>query len=107
VGTASSAQLKVLLSGVELPAEKPALLEYAVRQRAEPQLIDALQALPSREYESLDEVAEELVRVQPSQAPVAPRSPREESGEPPGGDAYTDLHPDTGQVRDLDKASEG
>ena len=106
MGTASSAQLKVLLSGVELPAEKPALLEYAVRQRAEPQLIDALQSLPSREYESLDEVAEAFVRVQPARVPAVPGPPREESGEPPGGDAYTDLHPNTGQVRDLDKAPE-
>jgi hypothetical protein len=62
MGTASSAQLKVLLIGVELPAEKPALLEYAVRQRAEPQLIDALQSLPQREYSSVDEVVEELLR---------------------------------------------
>jgi hypothetical protein len=62
MGTASSAQLKVLLMGVELPAEKPALLEYAVRQRAEPQLIDALQSLPQREYASVDEVVEELLR---------------------------------------------
>jgi hypothetical protein len=62
MGTASSAQLKVLLVGVELPAEKPALLEYAVRQRAEPHLIDALQSLPSREYASVDEVLEELLR---------------------------------------------
>jgi hypothetical protein len=62
MGTASSAQLKVLLVGVELPAEKPALLEYAVRQRAEPQLIDALRALPPRKYASVDEVVEALLR---------------------------------------------
>ncbi|MDX6441474.1 MAG: hypothetical protein QOE43_1203 [Gaiellaceae bacterium] len=62
MGTASSAQLKVLLVGVELPAEKPALLEYAVRQRAEPQLIDALRSLPARAYASVDEVVEELLR---------------------------------------------
>jgi hypothetical protein len=62
MGTASSAQLKVLLLGIELPAEKPALLEYAVRQRAEPHFIDALQSLPEREYASLDEVVEELLR---------------------------------------------
>jgi hypothetical protein len=63
VGTASSAQLKVLLVGIELPAEKPALLEYAVRKRAEPQFIDALQSLPERTYASVDEVVEELLRV--------------------------------------------
>lgn len=63
MGTASSAQLKVLLVGIELPAEKPALLEYAVRKRAEPQFIDALQSLPERTYASVDEVVEELLRV--------------------------------------------
>jgi Protein of unknown function (DUF2795) len=62
VGIAPSALLKVLLVGIELPAEKPALLEYAVRQRAEPHLIDALQSLPPREYASVDEVVEELQR---------------------------------------------
>ena len=62
MGTASSAQLKVLLVGIDLPAEKPALLEYAVQQRAEPQVIDALQSLPEREYASVDEVVEELLR---------------------------------------------
>ena len=62
MGIAPSALLKVLLVGIELPAEKPALLEYAVRQRAEPHLIDALQSLPPREYRSVDEVVEELQR---------------------------------------------
>ena len=62
MGIAPSALLKVLLVGIELPAEKPALLEYAVRQRAEPHLIDALQSLPPREYASVDEVVEELQR---------------------------------------------
>ena len=62
MGTASSAQVKTLLVGVELPAEKPALLEYAVRQRAEPQFLDALKSLPEREYASVDEVVEALQR---------------------------------------------
>ena len=62
MGSASSAQLKVLLVGVELPAEKPALLEYAVRQRAEPQFLEALKSLPEREYASVDEVVEALQR---------------------------------------------
>jgi hypothetical protein len=58
-------QVKTLLVGIPLPAEKTQLLEYAVRQRAEPQLIDVLRSLPDRRYESLDEVVEELLRVQP------------------------------------------
>jgi hypothetical protein len=62
------AELKALLNGVDLPADKAALLEYAVRQRAEPQLLDGLRLLPEREFESLDEVAEELLRVQAAES---------------------------------------
>jgi hypothetical protein len=61
----TTAALKTLLSGVDLPAEKAALLEYAVRQRAEPALLEALQALPARSFASLDEVVEALLHVQP------------------------------------------
>jgi hypothetical protein len=100
---ARAAQLQVLLEGVVLPAEKAELLEYAVRQHAEPQFIAALRTLPDRKFESLDEVGEELVRIQPPSGNHGAHPPHEESGDPPGGDAYTDPDPDTGQVRDLDK----
>jgi len=60
-----ASELKTLLVGVALPAEKARLLEYAVQQRAEPQLIAALRTLPDREYESLDDVAEALTSAQP------------------------------------------
>lgn len=66
--TAAVAELKTLLVGVALPAEKARLLEYAVQQRAEPPLLDALRSLPDREYESLDDVAEALLHVQPPNA---------------------------------------
>jgi len=88
VDTSEAAQLKTLLTGVDLPAERPALLEYAVQQHAEPAVLDALKSLPEREYASLDEVAEELLHVQPVRAGSVPE-PREESGDPPGGEAYT------------------
>jgi hypothetical protein len=65
---ATVAELKALLVGVALPAEKARLLEYAVQLRAEPPLLDALRSLPDREYESLDDVAEELRHVQPPTA---------------------------------------
>jgi hypothetical protein len=96
-----AAELRTLLTGVPLPAGKAELLEYAVGRRAEPQLLSALQSLPQREYESLDEVAEELLHVQPVFVEEQ-SSPHEESGAPPGGDAYTDRAPDPGRVRDLD-----
>jgi len=65
VDTSRAAELQVLLEGVPLPATKDQLLEYAVQQRAEPELLEALRGLPEREYRSLDEVGEELIHVQP------------------------------------------
>jgi hypothetical protein len=59
--------LKSTLVGVRLPAKKPELLEYAVRQRAEPVGLSALRSLSDeKEYTSLDEVVEDLLQVQPA-----------------------------------------
>ena len=88
VGPSDVAELRVLLEGVPLPADKARLLAYAVRQRAEPAYLAALRALPEREYGSLTEVAEAIAPVQPQAHDGSPPGPREESGEPPGGDAY-------------------
>jgi hypothetical protein len=62
--TRTASELRTVLVGAPLPAEKARLLEYAVHQHAEPQFLHALRSLPDREYESLDEVAEELLSVQ-------------------------------------------
>src|SRR4051812_7777680 len=101
--TRAAAELKTTLQGVTLPAGKSALLEHAVQQRAEPAFLDALQSLSEREFESLDDVVEELLRVQPPPNLSEPAEPHEESGQPPGGETdYVTAHPvDTGQVRDL------
>src|SRR4051794_20786536 len=97
---ADVAELKSALVGVAQPADKTRLLAYAVKQRVEPHHLDALRSLPDREFESLDEVAEELLHVQPRPSDDGGK-PHEESGQPPGGDDYTRAHPtDTGQVRD-------
>jgi hypothetical protein len=106
MNAASAAEVKAALKGIELPSEKGALLAYAVQQRAEPSLLDALQSVPDREYESLDEVVEELLHVQPLRDLSEPSQPHEESGQPPGGtEDYVTAHPsDTGQVRDLEQA---
>lgn len=83
--------MKSLLVGVALPAKKQQLLAYAVQQHAEPPLLGALRTLDDeKEYESLDAVAEELLHVQPPELHPDPHQPTEESGLPPGGDAYTD-----------------
>ena len=103
--SSTGAELKTLLSGVELPADTATLLEYAVQQRVEPALLEALQELPERRYESLDEVVEALLHVQP--APFREQAvPHEESGDPPGGDDYTNASPESGQVRDLDSVED-
>lgn len=101
------AELQVLLEGVPLPNERSSLLRYALREGASGEQIALLQRLPERRYDNIDEVGEELVRVQPASEHEEPRSPHEESGAPPGGDAYTQPHPQSGQVRDLDAVSDG
>jgi Protein of unknown function (DUF2795) len=86
---ASVAELQVLLEGVSLPAERASLLSYALHEGGSGDQIALLQRLPERQYDNIDEVAEELQQVQPSSEHEVPHSPHEESGAPPGGAAYT------------------
>jgi len=102
---AAVAELQVLLEGVPLPNERSSLVEYAVHEGATWQQLALLRQLRERKFDNLDEVAEELVCVQPAREDDVPHRPREESGEPPGGDSYTRVHPGSGQVRDLDAVS--
>ena len=104
---AQVAELQVLLEGVPLPNERSSLVSYALSEGATGEQIAMLQRLPDRRFGYIDEVAEELAGVQPESEHEVPHSPREESGAPPGGDAYTELHPESGQVRDLDAVSGG
>jgi hypothetical protein len=93
----NAAELQVVLEGVALPAHKQALIDYARKQDAD--AADRLQSLPERQYRSLDEVGEALAPVQPRRAEPHAETPHEESGDPPGDDAYVDPHPDTGAIR--------
>jgi hypothetical protein len=97
---AGVAALQVLLEGVPLPNERASLLRYAVSEGASGEQLAMLQRLPDRSYGTIDEVAEELVTVQPPGVHEEPHSPDEESGAPPGGDAYTQLRPESGAVRE-------
>lgn len=92
-----AAELQSVLEGVPLPAQKADLLAYAGDQDAS--AAADLQGLPDREYASLDEVGEALAPVQPEWPSPAVHEPRDESGQPPGGDAYVDPHPEPGAVR--------
>jgi hypothetical protein len=97
---AAAAELKTVLIGVALPAQKSELLEYAVQQRAEPPLLAALRTLSDeKKYESLDEVVEDLLQVQPKRVEAQPHEPESQSGKVPGGESYTEKHPESGAVR--------
>jgi len=91
-----AAEIQVVLEGIPLPAGRDALIRYA---RAEDlAAASALAQLPDREYDRLDAVGEALVN--PPKPPRGPdRLPAEESGLPPGGDAYTDAFAMSGAVQ--------
>jgi len=94
------AELQVVLEGVPLPASKQQLVQHARGEDADPGLIALLEALPEREYPSIDDVGEALRPVQPSSEPGQPQQPKPESGLPPGGEAYTDASAEPGAVRE-------
>jgi hypothetical protein len=76
-----AAEIQAVLEGITLPAS-----------RAE------LETIPDREFTTIDEVGEELVRTQP-RPPAEVPSPRPESGVVPGGEEYLNPHPRSGAVR--------
>lgn len=92
-----------MLEGVPLPAKKRQLIDYA-REQDEAAATE-LQRLPDKEYRSLDDVGEALAPVQPERPTPDAQKPHEESGLPPGGDSYTDPHPEPGAVRPSAPAS--
>jgi hypothetical protein len=97
VSTQTAALIQVVLEGVSLPATKAELVDYA--RREDPDAARLLEALPDREYRSLDEVGEALAPVQPPRSRPEAAVPREESDLPPGGENYVQPHPEPGAVR--------
>jgi Protein of unknown function (DUF2795) len=97
VSTQTAVLIQVLLEGVPLPATKAELVEYA--RREDPDAGRLLEALPEREYRSLDEVGEALAPVQPPRSQPEAAVPRQESDQPPGGESYVKPHPEPGAVR--------
>ena len=97
MSTQTAALIQVVLEGVSLPATKAELVEYA--RREDPDAARLLEALPDREYRSLDEVGEALAPVQPRRSRPEAAVPREESDLPPGGEDYVAPDPEPGAVR--------
>ena len=91
-----AARIQAVLEGVPLPAQKRQLIEYARSQAGD--AVALLERIPDREYRTLDEVGEAIAPVQPHSS-LSPELPREESDQPPGGDAYVNPHPSPGAVR--------
>jgi hypothetical protein len=107
VELSSVAELQVLLEGAPLPNERSSFLQYAIHEGATADQLAMLRGLPNRKFDNIDEIAEALVRVQPERKDEVPHAPREESGMPPGGDAYTQLRSESGRVRDADAVTDG
>lgn len=103
MSTGEAAELQVVLEGVPLPAQKDELVAYARSQ--DEAAAERLRALPDRQYRSLDEVGEALAPVQPPRPKPDAELPHEESGAPPGGDAYVDASAEPGAVRPSAPAS--
>jgi hypothetical protein len=103
MSTREAAELQAVLQGVDLPADKKKLVAYARSQ--DDRAAQWLQNLPDREYRSLDEVGEAFAPVQPGWLEPVPQRPRDESGAPPGGDAYLDPNAAPGEVRPSAPAS--
>ena len=93
---AAVAELQVLLEGAPLPNERSSLVRYATHEGATRQQLTLLRQLPERKFDNLDELAEELMCIQPQRADDVPHRPREESGDPPGGESYTQACPARG-----------
>jgi hypothetical protein len=92
-----AAEIQAVLEGVRLPATRDDLVRYAASEDADAAAV--LSRLPDRSYERINEVGEELLRVQP-RPPAPVPVPRPESGAPPGGDDYVNPSPRSGAVRD-------
>ncbi|HEY6835964.1 MAG TPA: DUF2795 domain-containing protein [Gaiellaceae bacterium] len=99
MSTRKMAELQAALEGVSLPASKRELIDYA-RAEDGARFAPLLARLPDREFDSLDEVAEELRPAQPERTAPDPERPHEESGKPPGGAAYIDASAESGRVRE-------
>jgi hypothetical protein len=101
MGTLRQAAIaQVVLEGVALPAKRRELVRYARRQHAAAAVVAALEQIPDREYQAIDEVGEAIARVQPRTVPKRAHEPEPESGEGPGGSDYLDPDEDSGAIRD-------
>ncbi len=58
VGGQSPANVTHNLKGIDFPAKKADLIEHAKKNGAETDVLDAIEAMPERDYESMADVME-------------------------------------------------
>jgi hypothetical protein len=95
-----SATAQVVLEGIPLPVRKEIVVEYAERQDAPPDVLAALRAIPDIQYMRIDDIGEAIQAVQPAFAPPDVHTPKVESGDVPGGEAYLSAGEEPGWIRD-------
>ncbi len=59
IGGHSSADLSRYLEGIRFPARRTDIITLAHQRHADPQMIEQLERLPDREYDSMDEVKDQ------------------------------------------------
>jgi len=52
----STATIAQVLSGIDFPANRQKLVDYAQRNKADPEVLDAIRQMPEAEYTSMADV---------------------------------------------------
>lgn len=60
MATITSVDLQKYLAGLNFPANKQAIIQFAKTKGASPEVVSALNGLPNREYTDNADVADEL-----------------------------------------------
>lgn len=95
-----AAMAQQYLEGIPLPVRTEIVIDYAERIGVPDEVMQALRELPDEHFRRLDDVGHAIFDTQPDFAPPDVRTPANESGLYPGGDAYLDPSPTPGAVRD-------
>lgn len=73
--------LEQALEGIQFPCDRSRLVEYARRNELAPRSLEALEALPDREYRDLSELFSALPGAKPRRAVIASPEDEQESAQ--------------------------
>lgn len=63
-GQTNPVQIRTILAGLDYPADKQEIVEYATNQGVDPTVMATLQKLPEQTYSNPEEVSEALGQVE-------------------------------------------